>query len=157
MRLEWTKKESPVFHLLSPFFFPFATPRIAFISVCIHISTFSGPEQSGELVNEPGARPTYLQTICEHGDTELLWVPAQGLRSNTETRVGRVRASCSSCQTPLQTRWVVRVTESPVQTSSTCKNKAIMGKGTNSEPVHRGLSTWPFSRHISKDPERWPI
>lgn len=84
MRLEWTKKESPVFHLLSPFFSSFATPQIAFISVCIHISTFSGPEQSGELVNEPGARPTYLQTICEHGDTELLWVPTQSLRSNTE-------------------------------------------------------------------------
>ena len=151
MRLEWTKKESPVFHLLSPFFSSFATPQIAFISVCIHISIFSGPEQSGELVNEPGARPTYLQRICEHGDTELLWVPAQGLRSNNETRVGRVRASC---QTPLPTRWVSRVTESPVQTSSSCKNKAIMGKGTNSEPC---ASTWPFSRHISKDPERWPV
>lgn len=63
MRLEWTKEESPVFHLLSPFFFfPFATQRIAFISVCIHISTFSGPEQSGEHGNEPGARPTDLQT-----------------------------------------------------------------------------------------------
>lgn len=134
MRLEWTKRESPVFNLLSPFFFPFSTPRIAFFSVCIHISKFSGPEQSGELVNEPGARPTYLQTICEHGDTELLWVPAEGLRNNTETRVCRVRASCSSCQAPHQTRWVVRVTESPVQTSSMCKSKAIMGKGTNSEP-----------------------
>lgn len=77
MRLEWTKKESPVFHLLSPFFFPFSTQRIAFISVCIHISTFSGPEQSGELGNAAGARPTYLQTTCEHGDTELLWVPAR--------------------------------------------------------------------------------
>lgn len=127
-------QESPVFHLLNPFFPPFATTQITFISVCIHISKFSGPEQSGELVNEPGARPTYMQMICEQGDTELLWVPAQGLRSNTETRVGRVRTSCSGCQTPLQTPRVIRVTDSPVQTSQTCKNKAIMGKGTNSEP-----------------------
>lgn len=55
-------QESPVFHLLNPFFPPFATTQITFISVCIHISTFSGPEQSGERGNEPGARPTDLQT-----------------------------------------------------------------------------------------------
>lgn len=33
-----------------------ATQQIAFISVCIHISTFSGPEQSGEHGNEPGGQ-----------------------------------------------------------------------------------------------------
>ena len=33
-----------------------ATQRIAFISVCIHISTFSGPEQSGERGSEPGGQ-----------------------------------------------------------------------------------------------------
>lgn len=39
----------------------------------------------GSVAVSQEARPTDLQMICKHGDTELLLVPAEGLRSNTET------------------------------------------------------------------------
>lgn len=37
------------------------------------------------------------------------------------------------------------------------KTKQLWEKEPTQNHVHRGLSTWPFSRHISKDPERWPV
>ena len=102
----------------------------------------------GSVAVSQEARPTDLQMICKHGDTELLPVPAEGLRSNTETWVCRVRASCSSCQAPHQTRWVARVTRALFKPLQCVKAKQWWEKEPTQNRVHWGLSAWPFSRHL---------
>lgn len=40
--------------------------------------------REGNAAMSQEAKPTDLQVICKYGDTELLQVPAEGLRSNIE-------------------------------------------------------------------------
>jgi len=70
----------------------FNTMKIAFILVCIHISTFSGPEQSGARSSEPAGQAHRSANVVTQSSSRSL------PRSNSETWVCRVRVSCSSHQ-----------------------------------------------------------